>query len=152
MVVALLTGMSENMDQESIVYGCIKDAIQYQDDAERRLANRRAILALPKADEWPYLCQEMFSLPRLELSQDNYQTEVMHFGASYKAIEYEWAQWVQKFESLLNQMYWVSAVVHLETELAGMHTFSWESMTNSHTPGAGIQRVNCEWTQENTFL
>lgn len=140
------------MDQESIVYGCIKDAVHYQDDAMRRQANRSAMLSLPKADEWPYLCQEMFAIPHMETSTEHYQTEVMHFGASYKAIEYEWAQWMEKFETLLNKMYWVSAVVHLETELTGTHTFTWESRANSHTPGAGIQQVQCEWTQENTFL
>lgn len=140
------------MEQESIVYGCIKDAVQFHNDSERRRINRMAILALPKSDEWPYLCQEMFAIPRIEVGADSYQTEVMHFGASYRAIEYEWAQWMERFEALLNQMYWVSAVVHLETELAGTHTFVWESQDDGHTPGAGIQRVHCEWTQENSFI
>ncbi|WP_075187367.1 hypothetical protein [Teredinibacter haidensis] len=140
------------MDQESIVYGCIKDAIHFNENAERRSVNRAAMLSLPRADEWPHLCQEMFAIPRVEQSSERYQTEVMHFGASYKAIEYEWAQWMEKFESLLNRMYWVSAVVHLETELTGVHTFTWESRSDCHVPGAGIQQVSCEWMQENTFL
>ena len=106
---------------------------------------------LPSADDWPYLCREMFAIPQIELNIDNYQTEVMHFGASYKAVEYEWNQWMKKFEELLNNMYWVSAIVHLDTELTGMHTFTWESKTDGHTPGAGIHQVHCEWTQENGF-
>jgi len=139
------------MEQESIVYGCIKDAIHFYDNSERRRVNRLAMLSLPKADEWPYLCQEMFSIPRLENSGEHYQTEVIHFGASYRAIEYEWAQWLEKFEALLNQMYWVSAVVHLETELTGTHTFTWDSRADSHTPGAGIHTVSCGWTQEHSI-
>lgn len=139
------------MDQESIVYGCIKDITSAEQDTERRRINRRAMMDLPKSEEWPYLCREMFSLPRVELGTDSYLTEVMHFGASYKAIEYEWTEWMNRFEKLLDQMYWVSAVVHLETELYGVHTFSWESKANSHFPGAGAQQIRCEWTQEKVF-
>ncbi|WP_185230413.1 hypothetical protein [Teredinibacter franksiae] len=138
--------------EESIVYGCIKDAVHFNDDELRRSTNRDAMLSLPKADEWPYLCQEMFAIPRIESGGEHYQTEVMHFGASYKAVEYEWSQWMEKFEALLNRMYWVSAVVHLETELTGTHTFTWESLSSGHSPGAGIKQVNCEWTQEKAFL
>ena len=140
------------MDQESIVYGCIKDCADLAADSERLRANRKAMLTLPSADDWPYLSREMFAIPRLTVTPDNYQTQVMHFGASYKAIEYEWSRWMAKFEELLGRMYWVSAVVHLETELFGTHTFTWESSSMGHQPGAGICRVHCEWSHENTFL
>ncbi len=139
------------MDQESIVYGCIKDLAGEQLDVDRRRNNRQAMLELPNADEWPYLCREMFALPQVEVGQDRYLTEVMHFGASYKAIEYEWSEWMKRFEKLLDSLYWVSAVVHLETELSGVHTFTWESMTNGHIPGSGRQSIRCEWTQEKIF-
>jgi hypothetical protein len=140
------------MDQESIVYGCIKDANDYDStDVGRRVANRDAMLSLPKADGWPFLCQEMFALPKTAIGQDNYQTDVMHFGASYKAIEYEWEQWINKFEELLSQMYWVSATVHLETELSGTHTFTWESSSNSHVPGNSDMQVRCEWSHEGSL-
>lgn len=140
------------MDPESIVYGCIKDMANAQFDAERRRANRKAMMSLPTADEWPYLCREMFSIPRVEVGSDSYLTDVMHFGASYKAIEYEWAEWMKRFEKLLDSMYWVSAVVHLETELSGIHTFTWESKKNGHLPGSGTQHIRCEWTQEKSFI
>ncbi len=139
------------MDQESIVYGCIKDASFFEEDSNRRRINRQAMLNLPKADGWPFLCQEMFAIPRVEIDQANYQTEVMHFGASYKAVEYEWEQWIQKFEELLSQMYWVSATVHLETELSGTHTFTWDSAENSHAPGSGDMQVRCEWSHEGSL-
>lgn len=139
------------MDQESIVYGCIKDVAPYHNEWERRQANRRAMLALPSGDEWPFLSQEMFSIPRLESSRARYQTEVMHFGASYKAVEYEWEQWIASFEELLSRMYWVSVTVHLETELSGTHTFSWTSMADSHVPGAKDILLQCEWSRENVI-
>ena len=122
------------MDQESIVYGCIKDGSPLLGNAERIRINREAMLSLPHADEWPFLYQE-----------------VMHFGASYKAVEYEWDQWIAQFESLLSKMYWVSATVHLETELSGTHTFTWESQSSYHKPGSGDMRVRCEWSHEGSL-
>ena len=136
------------MDQESIVYGCIKDIPDNTRYAERTIANREAMLSLPTADEWPFICQEMFAIPQNNVLNNNYQTEVMHFGASYKAVEHEWDQWIAQFEALLSKMYWVSATVHLETELSGTHTFTWEANGNSHVPGAGKLQVRCEWSHE----
>lgn len=140
------------MDQESIVYGCIKDSIHDNQQSLRIKANREAMLSLPTADEWPFLCQEMFSIPKQIPHAEYYQTEVMHFGASYKAIEYEWKQWIAQFEALLNKMYWISATVHLETELSGTHIFTWESDCNYHEPGSGNMNVRCEWTHENSLM
>lgn len=136
------------MDQESIVYGCIKDSAYFYHETERRKVNREAMLQLPSADEWPFLSHEMFAIPQLEGLHGQYQTEVMHFGASYKAVEYEWEQWIEKFEELLARMYWVSATVHLETEISGTHTFTWNSLKDSHTPGSGDMQIHCEWSQE----
>lgn len=136
------------MDQESIVYGCIKDTSHLALDAQRRRCNRDAMLALPSADEWPFLCQEMFSIPAIEAVSGNYQTDVIHFGASYQAVEYEWDQWVSQFESLLSRMYWVSAVVHLETELSGTHTFVWQPTRDYHVPGDGKIEVRCQWSHD----
>ena len=136
------------MDQESIVYGCIKDLPFAQDQYQHRDANRVAISSLPAANEWPLICREMFSLPTANLNAGHYQTEVLHFGASYKAIEYEWEQWIIDFETLLQKMYWVSVNVHLETELSGIHTFTWNSLTDSHQPGSRDMQIHCEWSQE----
>lgn len=136
------------MDQESIVYGCIKDASYLGENSERKASNRSAMLSLPTADDWPFLSQEMFSIPQNNGFQGAYQTEVMHFGASYKAVEYEWDQWMQQFEALLSRMFWVSATVHLETELSGTHTFTWESEGDSHFPGSQKMNVRCEWSHE----
>jgi hypothetical protein len=139
------------MDQESIVYGCIKDTHALENYTERLSINRSAMLSLPRADQWPYLCQEMFSIPDANAFNNNYQTEVMHFGASYKAVEHEWGQWIAQFEDLLSKMYWVSATVHLETELNGRHTFTWEADGGCHTPGSDVKQVRCEWSHEGSL-
>ncbi len=139
------------MDQESIVYGCIKDMAGSVQLSERIRINREAMLSLPHADEWPFISQEMFAIPQVDLPNNSYQTEVMHFGASYRAVEYEWDQWIRQFEGLLSRMYWVSATVHLETELSGTHTFTWEAKGNYHRPGSGDMQVRCEWSHEGSL-
>lgn len=122
------------MESESIVYGCIRD--WPGDSMERRMrraANRRVLDSLPGGEAWPFLGREMFS--RCEQSGAGlYQTQIIHFGASYQTIEYEWSLWVEQFEALLRRLYWASAVVHLETEVNGSHTFRWESERGFHTP------------------
>lgn len=138
------------MNNESIVYGCIKH-LPFGDDSQRTAScfhNRRAIRALPVADERPFLCQDMFAMPGGPAADGNYQTQVIHFGVSYRAVEYEWEQWIAQFERLLKRMYWVSAVVHLETELSGFHTFMWDSADDYHEPSDEPLRVRCEWSRE----
>ncbi|NMY15901.1 hypothetical protein HBN74_10085 [Pseudomonas sp. WS 5019] len=137
------------MESESIVYGCIRD--WPSDDPEvrrlRRETNHGVLAELPAGELWPFLGREMFSfcdLPGAGL----YQTQVIHFGASYGAIEYEWNLWIEAFEALLKRLYWASAVVHLETELNGMHTFRWESDSGFHSPQEGGIRVRCAWERE----
>lgn len=137
------------MEQESIVYGVVRD-VAYGTQMERRVRrahNRDVIATLPDADGWPFLCRDMFGTSGFDERAGTYQTQIIHFGASYRAIEYEWEIWMRKFEALLMQMYWVSAKVHLETELSGMHTFIWEAVGGSHMPGDRLQ-VRCEWERE----
>lgn len=138
------------MEQESIVYGCIKSS-SYLSTAElfdQITTNKKAILALPSVDNWPLLTQEMFSIPRFRPAGSAGQTNVTHFGMSYNGVEYEWSEWIKTFEALLKTMYWQSAVVHLETELNGMHTFMWEAVDKNHIPGSDDFNVRCEWNHE----
>lgn len=65
-----------------------------------------------------------------------------------QAIEYEWSLWVEQFEALLRRLYWASAVVHLETEVNGSHTFRWESERGFHTPQESDLQVRCAWERE----
>ncbi len=136
------------MRQESIVYGCIRDTVYERDVEQRLIANRRAMDALPGADSWPMLSREMFSLTAAAGGDIDVYTEVVHFGASYQGIEYEWELWLEQFETLLVSMYWVSATVHLETELSGLHSFNWVSDDEYHRPGGSNIRMRCEWVRE----
>ncbi len=142
------------MEQESIVYGVIRDVPSSDLGflAKARLINCDAILDLGESDEFPYLTTSMFSIPTDDPLQGTYHTQVIHFAASYQAVEYEWERWIKKFESLLKKMYWVSATVHLETELSGKHSFVWEAPGNYHKPDEQELKVRCEWEHEVSFL
>ena len=130
--------------RESVVYGCIRD-IAFGDADQRHSTNCNAILALPEREGWPLICREMFALPVIE---DDIGAQLVHFGGCYRGVEYEWAQWLQQFETLLKKMYWVSATVQLETELYGVHSFNWETDGDFHSPGDDDLRLHCEWSRE----
>lgn len=139
------------MAQESVVYGCIKDIVFSADLAEtrrRREVNRRVLMELPSVEEWPLLSREMFALPSEVLVVDDVHTDVVPFGSSYKGVEYEWQEWLARFEALLRRMYWVSATVHLETEYNGTHTFVWHTDAACHEPDSGNISIRCEWSRE----
>ncbi len=141
------------MSQESVVYGCIKDVIFTSDmdqTRRRRQVNRQVLASLPSVEDWPLIGREMFVLPSPTLVVDDIHTEVVPFGNSYKGVEYEWQQWLQRFEDLLQNMYWVSATVHLETEFSGTHTFTWHTDQEFHEPNSGPLSMRCEWTREAT--
>jgi hypothetical protein len=139
------------MTQESVVYGCIKDMVFTTDMEEtrrRRQVNRRVLLALPSVEDWPLLSREMFVMPSETLVVDDLHTDVVPFGSSYRGIEYEWEQWLSRFEAILRRMYWVAATVHLETEFNGTHTFVWQTELDCHEPDSGAMSMRCEWTRE----
>lgn len=139
------------MNQESVVYGCIKDMLLSHNSDENRLhrqRNQQVMMSLPSIEDWPLLSREMFAMPVAVSELDETHTDVMHFGTSYKGVEYEWEQWIAKFESMLKDMYWVSATVHLETELNGRHTFTWEADGSFHEPNDLDLAVRCEWSRE----
>lgn len=113
----------------------------------RRALNARELAALPSGGGWPFLGREMFSCCPTP-GDGLYLTQVIHFAASYRAVEYEWGLWVEQFEALLTRLYWSTAVVHLETELNGLHTFRWECEQGLHSPREGGLRVRCAWERE----
>lgn len=137
------------MESESIVYGCIRDwpSDCLEQRTLRRETNRKVLASLPSGEAWPFLGREMFSRCGTE-GEGLYQTQVIHFGASYQALEYEWRLWIEQFEALLKKLYWASAVVHLETELNGCHTFRWDSDSGFHSPQETDMRVRCVWERE----
>ena len=106
------------------------------------------MLALPSVESWTLVKREIFVLPVSVTENINLSTEVMHFGASYHGVEHEWKYWLEQFEKLLRKMYWVSATVHLETELSGLHSFIYEVDGVSHIPNQSGIKLRCEWARE----
>lgn len=142
------------MAQESVVYGCITDMVfvdDVMDIAGRRNINRAVTESLPSEEDWPLLCREMFSSPQRAVDLGDCQTDVIHFGSSYKGIEHEWNAWLKQFENMLHRMYWVSATVHLQTAYNGSHTFVWQADDEVHRPGDGGARLRCEWIKEDSL-
>jgi hypothetical protein len=110
------------MGHESIVAGFIEGfGVHNRSDLPDFIERNRAVLAaLPPDDEWPFLVQSMFCVHR------QYRADVIHFGTSYKAVEWDWAKWLTRFEDLLRRLYWRRASVTLLTELTvGDHNYFW---------------------------
>ncbi len=136
------------MQSESIVYGSIQDwpAVDAEQTLLRRASNRQVLDSLAH-EPWDFLGRQMFACQQLP-ERGLYQTQVIHFGASYANIEYEWSLWIEQFEALLRRLYWSSAVVHLTTELNGTHTFRWHSEQGGSAPQEGPLRLRCVWERE----
>ena len=142
------------MAQESVVYGCITDMLfarSKADVAERRDNNQLVTASLPASEDWPLLCKEMFSSPQRAVDLGACQTDVIHFGSSYKGVEHEWSTWLKEFEALLDKMFWASATVHLQTAFSGSHTFVWQAEDEVHHPGGAAGRLRCEWIKEDSL-
>jgi hypothetical protein len=114
------------MGHISIVYGnIIGPAWRIEDYHKLHRLNKKIIDALPASDEtFPWITRNMFLVPDPEKDK-MYRNQVIVFGASYKSVEHEWREWLEKFDAILKQLYWVSATIHLETELVGNHKYEW---------------------------
>lgn len=133
------------MGMESIIYGFIQgphwphgeplkndpdieqNPIQLKHlDVDRKLRykiqqNLLAISTLPDDDTWPFLSRSFFSSSTHSF-QTTYKSQIIHFGGSFKQIEFDWEAWLTKFEALLSKMYWDEVHLHLFSEQCG---FSW---------------------------
>ncbi|GAA5162165.1 hypothetical protein [Viridibacterium curvum] len=67
----------------------------------------------------------MFSISENQNVNLAYEYRVLHFGASYKEIEFEWDEWLQKFERFLSTLLGVTAIVHMESDHFGNHAYEW---------------------------
>ncbi|MFK8020673.1 MAG: hypothetical protein AB8B86_12940 [Pseudomonadales bacterium] len=148
----MLAPISEN---ETTVYGFIRDEVivaPEMDTQDRLQTNRRVLLGLPEFNACTLLYRDMFAIPNSSINAGGYYSAMMHFGAPYEGVEYEWEHWLEAFEDMLAKMYWVSAVVHLETPFAGTHTHIWEASESFHAPGSSELEMRCEWTKDKGFF
>ena len=113
------------MGHISIVYGHIIGSSWKSEDYHRlQRLNKQTIQTLPDDETFPWITKNMFLVP----DPDNdklYRDQIIVLGASYKSVEHEWDQWLDKFEEILKKLYWISATVHLETELVGSFKYEW---------------------------
>lgn len=81
--------------------------------------NRRVIQQLPDSDpEWPFFTKNMFSMlplrTTLERCIPQYESQVIHFAGVYKNMYKIEGEWLGKFERLLSNLCWLSAVAIAE--------------------------------------
>ena len=90
--------------------------------------NRATINRMPHDGDWPWLVRGMFALPGGRPA-GTFRRQVIHFGASMKDDPCHrdvWDVWLAKFEALLRQLYWRSALVHLSTDFEPDRLFEWQ--------------------------
>lgn len=147
----MLAPISEN---ETSVFGFIRDEAMLSPGLrteERLRTNRRVLLDLPDFSACTLLYRDMFSIPNSSINAGGFYSAMMHFGAPYEGVEYEWDLWLEAFEHMLEQMYFMTAVVHLETPYSGTHTHIWEAGDSFHVPGSSDFEMRCEWTKDKGF-
>ena len=66
------------MQEESVVYGCIKDVVYRPDGVDRIEVNRNAMATLPSAESWPLLSREMFTSSSQLAGDIDQHTEIVH--------------------------------------------------------------------------
>jgi hypothetical protein len=134
------------MERETIVYGCIIDEHVFESQ-DRLSINKQAIAGLPDFHECHLVYRQMFG-GLYSGRVGTGETSVIHFGAAYHSVEYEWAVWINRFADLLKKLFWDSVTVHLDTEFSGSHTFNWQSTSASHIPQMDPMNVRCQWVRE----
>ena len=93
-----------SMGHQSLVYGVIEvfPSGTQRPDADSR--TQTALAALPESDDWPFLVRSMFSATFNEHVSVAYMLRPIHFAASLKTVEWEWEEWLVKFERLLSML------------------------------------------------
>ncbi|MEA5495975.1 hypothetical protein [Limnoraphis robusta] len=117
------------MGTETVLIGYISEMWFGSTSKNRfiRRWNRKVIGELPKLDSWPPLNHGMFSFSGADGVRGGYLGSIIYFGGRYKAIEWEWNEWLAKYEALLLKLYWTESAVYLH--LSGSfppYQFSWE--------------------------
>jgi hypothetical protein len=117
------------MSHETIVYGfigipgSIYSGSNYQ---EMQIRNQQILDHLPETDAYPCLTKSMFSITGADYLQGTFRLRIIHFGGSLKYLEGEDIPlWIAKLESLLKKLFWLDAVVHIQTEISGHYVYQY---------------------------
>lgn len=114
----------------TFIYGVIEEyGLNHNRLEEIYSHNETVINNLPISDSWPPLSKEMFSITKnnkeIEGPNLEYCGRMIHFAACLNSVEHEWEEWKEKFENLLQNLYWTEAYVHFKTEYTGVISFNW---------------------------
>jgi hypothetical protein len=141
------------MGHEAIIYGVIAGATRSFGDDFRSLydLNAKVISSLPCDDNHPWVDRSIFALPG-DYPNGTYRRQIMHFGLSIKDNPYDLdkfiVEWLSKFESILKQLYWVSARLHIDRDF-GSSEYEWSA---SEAARAGLladpPRPITDWHRE----
>lgn len=117
------------MGHEAIIHGRIVGASWRSGDRFFWLhdLNCNVLARIPAEDDWPWVVRGIFALPASH-PEGTYRRQIIHFGLSIKDDPQDhgiWDVWLGKFEVVLRQLYWWSALVHLETEFGPPRLFQW---------------------------
>ncbi len=117
------------MSQESFIFGAIVAWAMHENNCKSlEEFNGSAITKLPKQQDSPELTPAMFTVPKYgEVGVPRYRQQVIHFGASYNGLPWEWPAFLEKFETLLKSMAWTEAHLFLDDELLGEYQYQWKS-------------------------
>jgi hypothetical protein len=112
------------MGAKSLIIGYIEEPFikDRQRDALIKDHNRARLFILPRIGEWPRLTRGFFSVSGEE---ETYANSLIYFGGTFKQIEDDWSEWLDKFEALLRKLIWVRVKLVLETGYHGEHTYTW---------------------------
>ncbi len=107
---------------------------------------KEALELIHKLDdqEFPWIRSKMFSQAETEGSYC-YEDVVVAFAASYKGIDPEdMSEWIEKFESLLKQIDFITVKMHLETEFGRLENYCWYSKSYPNTISGGDETTENE--------
>jgi hypothetical protein len=117
--------------------------------------NLYALSTLPEEDTWPFLSRSMFSSSTNSI-QTTYKSQIIHFGASFKSIEWEWEEWLTKFEAFLSTMYWDEVRLHLISEMfSSSFHYTWKDENEEKAVFPDYPDPVAHWTfsgEPRTFL
>ena len=88
--------------------------------------NEAVLSALPLVDAFPPLSRPMFAWPPADAPDIVYRNRILHFAACVKNADFVARDWLDKFETLLRQLYWQSAYVRIQPTYMAALEFKWE--------------------------
>ena len=125
----LYRGRNGSMGRQVILLGYIEGPYwggQYHEHNERlAMMNRVVLKQLPLEDEWPPLHRGMFRINDSFPGHGSYMQQFIHFGGSFNYLDGGWKEWLEKFEALLQRLYWYHSRVYLESEGHGDFRYNW---------------------------